>query len=152
MASGCRRQKICAIRVICVTRNFAAEHKKNPRRSRNALPWMVYTQKYGLENYPPPIKLIINDLQRFTITFMLLRGCKSTEKKHCIEKSVPKNQKNQNSEVKWNSSLISLKSSSEIFSNINLRISSSEGSCKRYLLTNRFCERPSMAYCTVVSP
>ena len=80
MASGCRRQKICAIRVICVTRNFAAEHKKNPRRGRNALPWIRCTQKSGQRITPPTIELTINDLQRFTITFALSRSRKGTEK------------------------------------------------------------------------
>jgi hypothetical protein len=46
--------------------------QKNPRPSRNAMPWMVHTQKFGLENYPPSINLITNDLQRFTITFTFL--------------------------------------------------------------------------------
>ena len=52
----------------------------------------------------------------------------------------------------FSSSLYILKSSSVMFSSMYLRISSSEGSCRRYLLTKRFCESPSMAYCTVVSP
>ena len=49
-------------------------------------------------------------------------------------------------------SIISLNCSSVIFSSMYLRMSSSDGSCRRYLLTKRLCERPSVAYCTVVSP
>ena len=50
------------------------------------------------------------------------------------------------------SSFNSLNFSSEMFSKRYCLISSSDGSWRRYLLTKRFCERPSVAYCTVVTP
>ena len=32
---------------------YPGRHKKNPRQSQLALPWIMEMQKFGLENYPP---------------------------------------------------------------------------------------------------